>query len=257
MEALGLLRLQIEWGADEALEDAPVDRLRPPAPPRLPETARPAPGASRPGPPSRLTPAAAMARSAGAAATLDELRAAVARFVGCALRDTAASLVFAEGDPATGLLLIGDPPGESEERSGTPFAGPVGALLERMLASVALSRQDLMLTPLIPWRPPGGRPPSAAEIAVCLPFLHRLIVLSAPRRVVVSGALPARTLLGPVRRRTRPGWIGVAVPGRPDPIPGLVMPGPASVMHTPAAREEAWAALRLLRRTLDSDIAEK
>ena len=250
MQALDLLRIQIEWGADEALDDAPVDRLRPPALPRPPEAARHMPTA-------RQTPAERAIAAAGAATTLAELRAAIATFDGCALRDTAASLVFAEGDPATRLLLIGDPPGESEERSGAPFAGPGGALLERMLASVALTRQDLMLAPLIPWRPPGGRPPSAAEIAVCLPFLHRLITLSGPRRIILSGALAARTLLGSVRRRATPAWIGVTVPGRPHRIPGLAMPSPASVMQTPAARQEAWAALRLLRRTLDSEIAEK
>jgi len=256
MQALDLLRLQIEWGADEALEDAPVDRLVPPALPRPPEAARHTPTVP-PVPSSPLAPAERALAAAGASATLVELRAAVAAFDGCALRDTAASLVFAEGDPASGLLLIGDPPGEWEERSGAPFAGPGGALLERMLASIALTRQDLMLAPLIPWRPPGGRPPSAAEIAVCLPFLHRLIVLSGPRRIILAGALPARTLLGSGRRRTAPAWIGVTVPGRPDPIPGLVMPSSASVMQTPAARQQAWAALRLLRRTLDRDIAEK
>ena len=256
MQALDLLRLQIEWGADEALDDAPVDRLRPPAPPRPPEAARHTPTAPA-APSSRLTPAEQAVAAAGASATLAELRAAVATFDGCRLRDMAASLVFAEGDPATGLLLIGDPPGEPEERSATPFAGPGGALLERMLASVALTRQDLVLTPLIPWRPPGGRPPSAAEIAVCLPFLHRLIVLAGPRRIILAGALPARTLLGFSRRRSTPAWTGISVPGRPDPIPGLTMPSPATLMQTPAARQEAWAALRLLRRTLDRDIAEK
>ncbi len=256
MEALDLLRLQIEWGADEALEDAPVDRLRPPVPARPPEPALHTPTAPSV-PPSRATPAERAVTAAGAAGTLAELRAAVAGFDGCGLRDTAASLVFAEGDPATGLLLIGEPPGESEERSGTPFAGPGGALLERMLASVGLTRQDLLLTPLIPWRPPGGRPPSAAEIAVCLPFLHRLIVLSNPGRIILAGALPVRVLGGSARRRTTPAWIGVAVPGMPDPVPGLAMPSPAALMRTPTARREAWAALRLLRRTLDSDIAEK
>jgi uracil-DNA glycosylase len=256
MEALDLLRLQIEWGADEALQDAPVDRLSPTVAPRLQQTgqhARAAPGV----PPSRSTPAERAVAAAAEAATLAELRAAIARFEGCALRDTAANLVFAEGDPATGLLLIGDPPGESEDRSGTPFAGPGGALLERMLASVGMTRHDLMLTPLIPWRPPGGRPPSAAEIAICLPFLHRLINLSGPRHLILAGALPARAILPSARRRTTPTWIEVAVPGMPNPIPGLAMPSPASVMRTPAARQEAWAALRLLRRTLDADIAEK
>ena len=76
-----------------------------------------------------------------------------------------------------------------------------------MLASIGLARDALLLTPLIPWRPPGGRPPSAAEIAVCLPFLHRLIALTGPTRIVLAGALAARTLFGPTRRRSGPAWI--------------------------------------------------
>lgn len=255
MEAVDLLRLEIEWGADEALEDAPVDRLLPLAPPHPREPAEDTRTALQ-APAPRPTPVERAVAAAARAATVAELRAAVTTFDGCALRDTAANLVFAEG-PASGLLLIGDPPGEPEDRSGTPFAGPDGGLLDRMLASVGLTRGDLMLVPLIPWRPPGGRPPNAGEIAVCLPFLHRLIVLSRPRHLVLAGTLPARALLPSTRRRTMPTWIPVSVPGVADPVPGLAMPSPASVMRTPAARREAWAALRLIRRTLDADIAEK
>lgn len=298
MDALTLLRLHIEWGADEALEDAPVDRLRvgggegersrrrpvaesgglPPSPqprtapqpeptrgggvPGLPSPAGPLAPAGLPSPiPARApapapSPALRAASIAGQARTLPDLRAALAAFDGCALRDTAANLVFAAGDPNASLLLIGEPPGEAEDRSGTPFAGPDGALLDRMLASIGLGRDSFFLAPLIPWRPPGGRPPNAMEIAICLPFLHRLAVLAAPSRLVVAGALAARTLLGPTRRRAGPGWTEIAVPGLPAPIPALVMPGPAMVARTPGARREAWAALRLLRQTLDADLAK-
>ena len=79
-------------------------------------------------------------------------------FDGCALRDTASNLVFAEGDPASTTLIIGEPPGREEDRSGHPFAGAEGQLLDQMLASIGLTRAELMLTPLLPWRPPGGRP---------------------------------------------------------------------------------------------------
>ena len=286
MDALTLLRLHIEWGADEALEDAPVDRLRPRPldgnaanrPPLAPraragaQTGSPLPPAGRagpaPGPPGNVppgnvppgnvlaSPALQAAAAAGQAQSLADLRAAIAAFEGCALRDTAASLVFAAGDPNASLLLIGDPPGEAEDRSGTPFAGPDGALLDRMLASIGLSRDSLLLTPLIPWRPPGGRPPNAGEIAVCLPFLHRLIMLSAPSRLVIAGALAARTLLGAPRRRSAPAWIELTVPGASIPIPALALPGPAMIARTPAARRDAWAALRLLRRTLDTELAK-
>ncbi len=248
-----MLRMQIKWGADEALEDAPVDRLRLLAPLQPAQHTRSAPHS----PPSRPTPAERAVAAAGQAATLAELRSAIATFDGCALRDTAANLVFADGDPASGLLLIGDPPGESEDRSGSPFAGPDGELLDRMMASIGLTRQHLLLAPLIPWRPPGGRPPNAAEITLCLPFLHRLIVLSRPRHVILAGALPARALLPAARRRTTPTWVPVLIPGLADPVPGVAMPSPASVARTPAARREAWAALRLVRRKLDADIAEK
>jgi DNA polymerase len=282
MDALALLRLQIEWGADEALEDAPVDRLRsapgpaaaaealPLRPPasaggeaaivRQPQAA--APEAAAPPPPSREaaerisgTPAERAAAAAARAGSLDALRAAIAGFDGCVLRDTAASLVFATGDAAAGLLLLGDPPGEAEDRSGMPFAGTDGALLDRMLASIGLQRDTLLLAPLIPWRPPGNRPPSAGEIALCLPFLHRLLVLAAPRRLLIAGPLAARTLRGSVRRRGAPAWVDIAVPGRPAPLPSLVLPAPAEVARSATARRDAWAGLRLLRHGLDADLA--
>jgi DNA polymerase len=187
------------------------------------------------------------------ATTLDQLRTAIAAFDGCALRDTATNLVFAEGDPAASLLLIGDPPGAPEDRSGTPFAGPGGEYLDRMLASIGLNRAQFLLSPLIPWRPPGDRPPTAAEIAVCLPFLHRLIVLAAPRRLLLMGALAARALLPEARRRPRGVWMDVAIPGTSLAVPALPTFSAAELMRSPKDRRTAWADLRLLRRTLDAD----
>ena len=87
-------------------------------------------------PPTRSAPAERAFQSAAAAVTLEDLRAAIADFDGCALRDTASNLIFAEGDPSPALLLIGDPPGADDDRSGTAFAGPAGAYLDRMLAAI-------------------------------------------------------------------------------------------------------------------------
>jgi DNA polymerase len=248
MDALALLRLQIEWGADEALSETPVDRLRPLVAPSPPSTGRPvalAPMADvRPG--SAADRARAAAQAAG---SLAALRDAIAAFDGCALRDTASSLVFATGDPAARLLLIGEPPGAEEDRSGLPFAGREGALLDRMLASIGLDRAGLLLAPLIPWRPPGGRPPNPPELAACLPFLHRLIELAAPAHVVLSGTLTARTLM-PARRRVG-GWAPLS--GQWGSVPALILPGLATLVRTPAQRRDAWTALRLLRRALDGE----
>ena len=259
-ELLAALRLQIAWGADEALEDAPVDRLR------LQARATDRPSAPQAGvsaivkprvvpPATALTSAAAAAmqaeQAAGAANDLTALRAAVGAFDGCALRDTATHLVFAEGDAQAGLLLIGDAPGADDDRSGQPFAGAAGDWLDKMLASVGASRAQALLSPLIPWRPPGDRLPTAAELAVCLPFLRRLIVLARPRHIVLFSSLAARTLLpAEPRRRPRGGWVALPVPGLDAPVPTLASVSLSAVMQTPARRREAWADLRRLSRAL-------
>ncbi|MGH7044463.1 MAG: uracil-DNA glycosylase [Acetobacteraceae bacterium] len=288
MEALDALRLQIEFGADEALEDAPVDRRHPGAPPAdaLAEDTAPARAALRPSvpPPSAdrrsgdhpsggrssgdrvalarpdtALPAARIAAELAAAAdTLSALRAAIAAFDGCALKATAANLVFAEGDPDAGLLLIGEAPNDADDRAGRPFAGPAGAYLDKMLASIGLDRSRLLLAPLVPWRPPGDRPPSPAERAACRPFLHRLIVLVRPRRVVLLGPLASQDLLGSGlgRRGTREAWRALAAPPL-DPIPALAAQDPGFLLRNPGpARRRAWAELRLLRRTMDLHITK-
>jgi len=248
-DAFALLRLQVEWGADEAIDLDPIDRLRP-------VEVRPV-AVQRPVPVEALapkgTPGERALGLAGQAASLDDLRAALTGFDGCALRDTASNLVFAEGDPASTTLIIGEPPGRDEDRGGHPFAGPEGQLFDQMLASVGLTRAELMVTPLLPWRPPGGRPPSPAEMALCLPFLHRLIVLLKPDRIVLFGGTAARALLPQAqnRRRNPRGWAEASIPGMHAALPTLALPGLAEMLKNPPLRRDAWAGLRMLRRTLD------
>jgi DNA polymerase len=249
-----LLRLQVEWGADEAIDLDPIDRLRPVDAAPVP-LLRPTPvvrDAPRVEPP-KGTPAERAVGLAGQAGSLEDLRAAVEGFDGCVLRDTASNLVFAEGDPASSTLIVGEPPGREEDRGGHPFAGAEGQLLDQMLASIRLTRSELMLTPLLPWRPPGGRPASAAEIAICLPFLHRLIVLLKPHRIVLFGGTSARALLPQTtnRRRNPRAWVESSIPGLRQTLPILALPGLTEMLKTPLLRRDAWAGLRMLRRTLD------
>ena len=262
IHALAALRLQIEWGADEALADEPLDRLISWSCNRLEAKAlsgcgnRPARDRHR-NPVrqfrrgrSRLLPARPrrpreLRRSRMQPGTVEELRAALAGFDGCGLRDTATNLVFADGNPDARLMLIGDAPGPDEDRSGRPFIGRAGAYLDRMLASIGLDRTEVLLTMLIPWRPPGNRPPTDTEIAACLPFLMRHIALIRPQRLVLLGALPAKVLLGSrvprkARRRCRvgggrhprngfPPGLGHAVPESSNGNPGrpqAILDGP-------------------------------
>ena len=261
MDDLTALRLQIEWGADEALEDAPMDRVhrvQVHAPAASAAVSRIGSGAgSSPTPvageamvPARAGAAERALQAAAGASTLEELRSAIAAFDGCALRDTASHMVFAEGDPAASLLVIGEPPEADDDRSGAPFAGAAGAYLDRMLGSIGLARGALMLTPLIPWRPPGDRPPNPGELAICLPFLRRLVAIVGPSRLLLLGALAARSLLpqSASRRRPRGAWMDTA-----EGVPALPTFSPTELMRSARDRRAAWADLRLLRRTLDTD----
>ena len=96
--------------------------------------------------------------------SLSDLRAALEAFDGCALKKTASNLVFADGNPAADIMLIGEAPGRDEDRMGLPFVGAAGQLLYRMLKSVGMNRQDVYITNILPWRPPGNRTPRLRKL---------------------------------------------------------------------------------------------
>ncbi len=260
LSALAALRLQLAWGADEALEEIPQDRRnaarRPPAPP--PPDPKPSGKASSSPAPAGMPGGAAVARAwelADRAASREELRAAIAAFDGCALAATATSLVFSDGNPEAGLVFVGEAPGAEEDRTGLPFVGAAGQLLDAMLASIGLDRTQALILNVLPWRPPGNRTPTDEEIALCLPFLLRHLAIVRPRRLVMLGALATRALTGLTEgiRRLRGRWVEVTIPNRAHPVPALPTYHPAYLLRTQAAKREAWADLIALRRALDAD----
>jgi len=254
MDSLAALRLQVEWGADEALGEEPRDcfQLAPASVPvsalgREPLAAPPA----RPAP----VPAAARGQAAAdAAGTLDELHAALDAFDGCPLRAMATATVRPDGNPAARLVLVAEAPGADDDRAGTAFAGPPGQALDRVLRSIGLDRSAMLLTHLVPWRPPGGRAPTEAEVQSCLPFLLRLLHLVRPDRLVLLGAAPARALTGSSDsiRRLRGRWLEATLPGGPAPISALPMLPWDQWLRTPAAKRDCWADLLALRQSLDT-----
>jgi DNA polymerase len=264
--ALAALRLQLEWGVDEALGETPINRLSPRPALRLhtPPAAVPATLQSQPAIPAGLIQPGAPApvlrahEIAAAARSIDELRAALANFDGCPLAATATNLVFADGNPASGLMFVGEGPGAEEDRAGKPFVGPSGQFLDRMLASIGLDRSRFLITNLIPWRPPGNRNPTDNEVLICLPFLLRHIALVRPRRLVLLGSLASRAVISTNAgiRRLRGRWLDVEIPGLERPLPTLPMLHPAYLLRTPGAKRDAWADLILLRRILDRDLSE-
>ncbi len=249
-----LLALQIEWGADENLLDLPQDRRMAAQPaPNAPSPIRalkpPGGGAALPAGPAEAASIAAGCK------TLEALRIALAAFTGCALRDTATQLVFADGAADAKIIFIGEAPGADEDRIGRPFVGAAGQLLDKMLASITLNRTQVRIVNVVPWRPPGNRAPTDAEIALCLPFLHRHMTLVKPKCVVVLGATAAKALLpgvvGGGIRRLRGNWQTIQIPDLAEKIPCLPTYHPAYLLRTPAAKKQAWHDLLALRNWLE------
>ena len=116
--------------------------------------------------------------------TLDDLKALLENFEGCALKFSANSTVFGYGNPSAEVMIIGEAPGGDEDRIGEPFVGRSGHLLYKMLTAVGLKREDCYITNVLPWRPPGNRTPTDSEVAVCLPFLRRQIELVKPKIIL-------------------------------------------------------------------------
>lgn len=260
--ALALLQWQVEMGVDEPILDAPLDRFEVvDPPPAAPASAPPIPST-----PVAATPAAppaddgpgldaltAQARAlADAAATLDRLAAAQEAFDGIELKKGARNFCFADGNPAARVLILGEAPGDEEDRQGRPFVGRAGQLLDKMFGAIGLTRdavdaeRALYIVNVLTWRPPGNRDPSPDEMALSMPFLRRHIELAAPDLIVLMGNIPCQAAIG--RRgilRLRGNWIEAF--GKP----ALPMTHPAYLLRNPVAKREAWADLLSLAARLE------
>jgi len=114
----------------------------------------------------------------------------------CALHVGRTQVVFGEGNPDADLALVGEAPGFHEDRDGTPFAGRARDLLERLLAGIGLSLDDVYLATVLKCRPPGNRDPLPEETAACEPYLYRQLELVAPRVVATLGSFATALLSG-------------------------------------------------------------
>jgi DNA polymerase len=124
-----------------------------------------------------------------------------------------------------------------------------------MLGSIGIDRTQCYITNIVPWRPPGNRNPTDAEVLTCLPFVQRHIALVRPRRLVLLGKIAFAALTGNSAGITKQRGKAtlVSLPGEPVPIPALPMLHPSYLQRSPAAKRDAWADLLLLRRTIDQD----
>jgi len=254
-----LLAFWADAGVDAMLLDAPVDRIeagriQPPQRPAAP-VAAPAPAARVGAAQVDISGAVAEAQARAAAASdLEALVAAIAAFEGCPLRfeGAASQAVVYRGDPSAPLMVIGEGPGAEEDAQGAPFVGRAGKLLDRMLAAAGLDGR-VLITNTVFWRPPGNRTPTAAEQAICAPFLERMITIVRPKMLLLVGGASAKSLLkreeGILSLRGR--WLEWRSSDGEMELPALPTLHPAFLLRQPAAKKRAWGDLLTLTERLD------
>jgi uracil-DNA glycosylase len=256
-----LLSFYLEAGVDCALSDEPLDRL---ADPDIAQAPREAPasapakvvgtaarsffqGEAPPAPDAAIASAREAARTAP---TLEALRALLQNFDGCALKNTATQLVFADGNPDARLMFVGEAPGRDEDIEGLPFVGRSGKLLDRMIAAIGLDRTKAYIANVIPWRPPGNRTPTPQETQVCLPFIQRQIELVDPDVLVTLGNPSTQALLGTREgiMRSRGKWLEYNTGTRT--IRAMATFHPAYLLRSPSYKRMSWQDLRAIAKAL-------
>lgn len=251
---LGTLESWRQWGVYVPFcEEKPINRLeaRPPTPtlkvPQSPETSQLSKH-QKPMPLSSLHQARPMADQA---TSLEDLRQAIGRFEGCALKKTATNLVFSDGNSQAPVMLLGEAPGADEDRLGKPFVGLSGQLLDRMFAAIGWTRaQHLYISNMMYWRPPGNREPSPQEVAACLPFVEKHIALIQPKLLITVGGVATKNLLqkteGIMKMRGR--WHAYSNVYLDQPIPVMAIYHPAYLLRSPGQKRYAWHDLLTLKQ---------
>jgi len=189
------------------------------------------------------------------ATTLQELREITANFQGCNLKKTAAHTVFGDGAENARIVLVGEAPGADEDRIGRPFVGRCGKLLDKMLASIGVERQNCFITNVLPWRPPGNRPPTDDEIAVCMPFLKRQIELISPDYLLLLGGVAFKSLMETqdTISRARGKWFEYSLESGKT-VQVLATYHPSFLLRSSAQKAKAWADLLRLKKKAIKDI---
>ncbi|HXY58702.1 MAG TPA: uracil-DNA glycosylase family protein [Methylocystis sp.] len=224
-------RIEVAASAPSPLPRREQARERAPAPPLAPQEAE----------------RAAQALAAGAA-TLDELREALASFDGGGAIARARHFLFSAGAPRD-LMVLDYAPGETEESGGAPFSGAEARLLSAMLAAIGRDFESAYCAYFCPWRPPGGQKLTPHASAALAPFARRHIELAKPRTLLLlgetaRGVLPQNgTSANPYAQRLNLRFGGVEVAA-------VAAPGLPTMLKSPTLKAHAWRALRLAAELL-------
>lgn len=184
---------------------------------------------------------------------LDSLRAVAESCVRCPLHESRTNVVFGEGSRSARVICVGEAPGAEEDRTGRPFIGRAGKLLDRLLLSAGFPREEVFICNVLKCRPPGNRDPREGEMERCSPYLLRQIELVDPTVIVALGSFASRALLDTrdtirAMRQEEHRFRG---------YPTMVTYHPAALLRNPNWTRAAWEDLQGARRVADATAADR
>lgn len=181
------------------------------------------------------------------ATSLDSLNQMICGCQKCPLGGTRTKFVFGVGNPNADVVVIGEAPGADEDRTGEPFVGAAGQLLNKILAAIHFKREDVYICNIIKSRPPGNRTPERFEVEQCKPYLYKQLDLIKPRFILAVGLTAANTLLSRTAkmgelRGTVHDYFGIQT---------VVTYHPAALLRNPQWKRSTWEDVQMLRRLYD------
>ena len=162
----------------------------------------------------------------------------------------AEQMVFADGNPKSNLMIIGEAPGANEEKFHRPFVGEAGKLLDKMLSAINLNRDSVYITNVINYRPPDNRKPTPDEINLFLPYLKEHIQLINPRLILLLGSTALEAFFNKEYSITkiRGTWLKIKIKNKVfNCLPSF---HPAFLLRQPEQKKQSWTDLQIIRDSL-------
>jgi uracil-DNA glycosylase family 4 len=181
---------------------------------------------------------------------LQELKNSISKIKNCELKKSSTNIVFSDGNPDAKIMIVGEGPGANEDLEGVPFVGRTGELLDKMLLSINLDRDNVYISNVVNYRPPENRNPTEEEIARYLPYLTKHIEIINPQILILLGSTALNTIIGNDKAISdaRGKWIEIKIGSCNTSV--IVSFHPAFLMRKPDQKKSSWIDLKMIKKKI-------
>jgi len=182
---------------------------------------------------------------------LEKLKDKILNITDCELKKNSTQIVFGDGDPQSPIMIIGEGPGQKEDKMGKPFVGDAGALLNKMLEAINIKRPKIYITNVVNYRPPNNRKPEPSEINRYSAFLREHINIINPKILILMGSTAMEALYGQTLKisKERGKWKELIV--NQNTYETILTFHPAYLLRQPDQKKYSWADLKMIRKRID------